>query len=201
MRELRYCFRALWCNHTSPWPFFKWMNSWNSPLVFLSVLGLKFQRKFSIFLGLFARSKQGVIDYLSYFLFFIFSGFFFFLCLAQKVHANGLSVCLAQSVPMLCCCLVRCSSLHPTSYPSFLPSNSIYPVFMAYRQLLYEESENSLMECGLNSKFKRSMVLQYLKSQNPHVVLLQETHLTGSKIRFLNKLDTWINTFYTLFLC
>ena len=43
---------------------------------------------------------------------------------------------------------------------------------------------------GLNSKYKRSLVLQYLKSLNPHIVLLQETHLMGSKTLSLNR--NWI---------
>lgn len=43
---------------------------------------------------------------------------------------------------------------------------------------------------GLNSKFKCSLVLQYLESLNPHIILLQETHLTGSKILSLNR--NWI---------
>lgn len=43
---------------------------------------------------------------------------------------------------------------------------------------------------GLNSKFKRSFVVQYLRAQNPHIVLLQETHLTGSRVLSLNR--SWI---------
>lgn len=43
---------------------------------------------------------------------------------------------------------------------------------------------------GLNSKFKRATVFQYLKQVKPHIVLLQETHLEGSKILSLRK--PWI---------
>lgn len=43
---------------------------------------------------------------------------------------------------------------------------------------------------GLNSKFKRVVLFQYLKSQSPHIILLQETHLIGSKIMALKK--PWI---------
>lgn len=35
---------------------------------------------------------------------------------------------------------------------------------------------------GLNDQFKWASVFQYLKPLKPHVVLLQETHLDGSKI-------------------
>lgn len=43
---------------------------------------------------------------------------------------------------------------------------------------------------GLNSKFKRASVFQYLKRVRPHVVLLQETHLDGSGILALRR--PWI---------
>lgn len=40
---------------------------------------------------------------------------------------------------------------------------------------------------GLNDKVKRSLVLTYLKKYNPHVCILQETHLAGSKVLGLKK--------------
>lgn len=40
---------------------------------------------------------------------------------------------------------------------------------------------------GLNSKYKRSLLFHYLKPHNPHIVLLQETHLTGNKVLALKK--------------
>ena len=40
---------------------------------------------------------------------------------------------------------------------------------------------------GLNSKFKRASMFQYLKVARPHVVLLQETHLDGNRILALRK--------------
>lgn len=43
---------------------------------------------------------------------------------------------------------------------------------------------------GLGSKFKRALLFQYLKSQSPQLILLQETHLMGSKILTLKK--PWI---------
>lgn len=43
---------------------------------------------------------------------------------------------------------------------------------------------------GLNHKLKRASVFQYLKHTRPHVVLLQETHLDGSRILSLRK--PWI---------
>lgn len=39
----------------------------------------------------------------------------------------------------------------------------------------------------LNSKYKKSLLFQYLKMHNPHVVLLQETHLMGSRVMALKK--------------
>lgn len=47
---------------------------------------------------------------------------------------------------------------------------------------------------GLNNKFKRAAVFQYLKQVKPHVVLLQETHLEGSK--FLSLRKPWIQRFF-----
>lgn len=43
---------------------------------------------------------------------------------------------------------------------------------------------------GLNSKFKRAILFRYLKLHSPHMVLLQETHLRGSKCLALKK--PWI---------
>lgn len=43
---------------------------------------------------------------------------------------------------------------------------------------------------GLNSKFKRALLMRYLKTHSPHFILLQETHLTGSKVLTLKK--PWI---------
>lgn len=43
---------------------------------------------------------------------------------------------------------------------------------------------------GLNSKFKRALLTRYLKLHSPHLILLQETHLTGSKVLTLKK--PWI---------
>lgn len=44
---------------------------------------------------------------------------------------------------------------------------------------------------GLNYKFKRALLFQYLKSKSPQLFLLQETHLMGSKILTLKKaMDT-----------
>ena len=40
---------------------------------------------------------------------------------------------------------------------------------------------------GLNSKFKRATLFQYLKTRSPQLILLQETHLMGSKILTLKK--------------
>lgn len=43
---------------------------------------------------------------------------------------------------------------------------------------------------GLNSKFNRALLFQYLKSNCPQLILLQETHLLGSKNLPLKK--TWV---------
>lgn len=43
---------------------------------------------------------------------------------------------------------------------------------------------------GLNSKFKRAVLFMYLKLHSPHIVILQETHLMGSKLIALKK--PWI---------
>lgn len=40
---------------------------------------------------------------------------------------------------------------------------------------------------ALNSKFKRALLFQYLKSSSSQLILLQETHLIGSKILTLKK--------------
>lgn len=48
---------------------------------------------------------------------------------------------------------------------------------------------------GLNSKFKRALLFQYLKSHNPHILILQETHLLGSKLMALKR--QWVqNAFH-----
>lgn len=43
---------------------------------------------------------------------------------------------------------------------------------------------------GLNSLVKRSLVFRFLKDHNPHICILQETHLMGSKTLSLKK--PWI---------
>lgn len=43
---------------------------------------------------------------------------------------------------------------------------------------------------GLNSELKRALLFLYLKLHNPQIVLLQETHLMGSKLVSLKK--PWI---------
>lgn len=40
---------------------------------------------------------------------------------------------------------------------------------------------------GLNSKFKRALLFRYLKTHSPHMVLLQEKHLMGSKLLMLKR--------------
>lgn len=49
----------------------------------------------------------------------------------------------------------------------------------------------SWMVRGLNDRMKRSMALQYLKTQAPDIVILQETHLTGSKVLLLLREVGW----------
>lgn len=46
----------------------------------------------------------------------------------------------------------------------------------------------------LNDKVKRSLVMTYLKKHNPHVCILQETHLVGSKVLSLKK--PWVGHYY-----
>lgn len=43
---------------------------------------------------------------------------------------------------------------------------------------------------GLNNKFRRALMFQYLKTITPHVVFLQETHLDGSRVLALRR--AWI---------
>lgn len=40
---------------------------------------------------------------------------------------------------------------------------------------------------GMNSKIKRSLVFDFIRRYKPHIVLLQETHLQGSKVMALKK--------------
>lgn len=43
---------------------------------------------------------------------------------------------------------------------------------------------------GLNNKFKRSLLFKYLNTHKPHILFLQETHLTGSKVLALRR--AWV---------
>lgn len=45
--------------------------------------------------------------------------------------------------------------------------------------------------CGLNAAVKRSLVFKFLQKHKPHVCILQETHLQGSKINGLRK--PWVS--------
>lgn len=47
---------------------------------------------------------------------------------------------------------------------------------------------------GLNSKIKRSLVFNFLKKYNPHICLLQETHLVGGRTLALRK--PWVGAYY-----
>lgn len=47
---------------------------------------------------------------------------------------------------------------------------------------------------SLNSAVKRSLVFNYLRKCNPHLCILQETHLIGSRILSLKK--AWVNAHY-----
>lgn len=47
---------------------------------------------------------------------------------------------------------------------------------------------------GLNSKIKHSLVFTYLKKYHPHICILQETPLTGSRILALKK--PWVGSYY-----
>lgn len=40
---------------------------------------------------------------------------------------------------------------------------------------------------GLNNKFKRTLMFKYLNYHRPHILFLQETHLTGNKILALRR--------------
>lgn len=40
---------------------------------------------------------------------------------------------------------------------------------------------------GLNSRLKRSLVFNYLRRYKPHIILLQETHLQGSRVLALKQ--------------
>lgn len=40
---------------------------------------------------------------------------------------------------------------------------------------------------GLSSKVKRSLVFDFIKRYKPHIILLQETHLQGSKVMALKR--------------
>lgn len=52
---------------------------------------------------------------------------------------------------------------------------------------------------GLNSLVKRSLVFQFIKAHSPHICILQEIHLVGSKTLALKKPCFWISlSFYTL---
>lgn len=55
---------------------------------------------------------------------------------------------------------------------------------------------------GLNSKFKRALVLKYLKASHPHIMILQETHMLVSKILAMKtSLDAQSHTCHILFIC
>lgn len=47
---------------------------------------------------------------------------------------------------------------------------------------------------GLNSPVKRSLVFQFIKTHSPHICILQETHLVGSRTLTLKK--PWIRYHY-----
>lgn len=40
---------------------------------------------------------------------------------------------------------------------------------------------------GMNSKVKRSLIFDFIKRYKPHITLLQEMHLQGSKVMALKK--------------
>lgn len=55
---------------------------------------------------------------------------------------------------------------------------------------------------GLNSAIKRSLVFQYLQKAAPHICILLETHLTGSRVRAFVKVLDWVSLpFHLLVLC
>ena len=47
---------------------------------------------------------------------------------------------------------------------------------------------------GLNDKVKRTAIFRYIKSVQPHVILLQETHLDGSRVLALKR--PWIQRIF-----
>lgn len=47
---------------------------------------------------------------------------------------------------------------------------------------------------GLNSAIKRSLVINYLRKLHPHICILQETHLVGSRVMCLKK--AWVGAHY-----
>lgn len=47
---------------------------------------------------------------------------------------------------------------------------------------------------GLNSPHKQSLVFSYLKKYKPHIICLQETHLTGTMVWYLKR--PWLATQY-----
>lgn len=47
---------------------------------------------------------------------------------------------------------------------------------------------------GMNSPTKRCLVFQFIKSYNPHICVLQETHLMGSRILSIKK--PWVGYHY-----
>lgn len=55
---------------------------------------------------------------------------------------------------------------------------------------------------GLNHKLKRASIFQYIKQTRPHIILLQETHLDGSRIlSFAQTMDSKGNTFNIFHIC
>lgn len=99
-----------------------------------------------------------------------------------------LVLCLVWIMLLMCCFLVRHGSLHPDP-TSLTPATITF--ILSLCSINYHLMSNfkilSWNVQGLNSKFKRSLVLQYPKDQQPHIVLLQETHLTGSGVLSLNR--------------
>lgn len=47
---------------------------------------------------------------------------------------------------------------------------------------------------GLHDKVKHSLVFTYLKKHNPHICILQENHLVGSKVLGLKK--PWVGHYH-----
>lgn len=48
---------------------------------------------------------------------------------------------------------------------------------------------------GLNSAIKRSLIFKYLQKYNPHICVLQETHLIGIRILGLRR-RAWVGAHY-----